>query len=200
MDKNSVMESTVITHFNKSVQAKTACGELLAPYIVSASKKVVQQLLAGHKVLSCGNGLSGSLANIITELLLLQYKLERPGFPAISLNETGMLTAICHKNGKSQVFSKQVLALGQPGDLLIIFSSGTNPSNLVQAIQAAHDKSMDVIALTGKQDSDISALLSDGDIELRIEHNDVHQISELQMLSIFCLCELIDKQIFGGDN
>jgi D-sedoheptulose 7-phosphate isomerase len=111
-----------------------------------------------------------------------------------------MLTAICHKNGKSQVFSKQVLALGQPGDLLIIFSSGTNPSNLVQAIQAAHDKSMGVIALTGKQDSDISALLSDGDIELRIEHNDVHQISELQMLSIFCLCELIDKQIFGGDN
>jgi D-sedoheptulose 7-phosphate isomerase len=83
---------------------------------------------------------------------------------------------------------------------LIVFSAGTNPSNLIQAIQAAHNKSMEVIALTGQQDTDVYALLNNEDIELRIEHNDIHQITELQMLSIFCLCELIDKQLFGGEG
>jgi|TARA_B110000908_G_scaffold163949_1_gene211210 D-sedoheptulose 7-phosphate isomerase len=194
------MESTVITHFNQSIQAKTACGQVIASYIVSASKKIVQQLLQGHKVLSCGNGLASSLANIMTESLLLQYKLERPGFPAISLNDGGILTAVSHKSGKNQVFSRQISALGQPGDILVIFSSGTNPSNLVQAIQSAHDKSMMIIAMTGKDDEDLSALLSNEDVEIRIEHDDAHQICELQMLSIFCLCELIDQQLFGGNN
>lgn len=194
------MEKIVLSHFNQSIQAKKNSAQILAPQITSASKKIVRQLLNGHKVLSCGNGLALSLADIITESLLLQYKLERPGLPAISLNESGILTSICHKSGKSHVFSKQILALGQSGDLLIVFSAGTNPSNIIQAIQAAHDKSMEVIALTGQQDTDVSALLNSEDIELRIEHNDIHQISELQMLSIFCLCELIDKQLFGGEG
>ncbi|MBT3566477.1 MAG: SIS domain-containing protein [Porticoccus sp.] len=194
------MESTVIAHFNQSIQVKKDCTKMLAPYIVSASHKIVQQLLQGRKVLSCGNGLTTALAGILTESLLLQYKLERPGFPAISLNDSGILTAICHRSGKNQIFSKQILALGEPGDLLAIFSSGSNPGNLVQAIQAAHDKSMVVIAFTGMYDKDLSALLSNEDIEIRVEHDDAHRISELQMLSIFCLCELIDQQLFGENN
>ena len=194
------MESTVITHFNQSIQAKKDCAKMLAPYIVSASYKIVQQLLQGRKVLSCGNGLTTALSNILIESLLLQYKLERPGFPAISLNDGGILTAICHRNGKSQIFSKQILALGESGDLLIVFSSGSNPSNIVQAIQAAHDKSMVVIAFTGMHDKDLSTLLSNEDIEIRVEHDDIHRISELQMLSIFCLCEFIDQQLFGENN
>ncbi len=194
------MESTVIAHFNQSIQVKKDCTKMLAPYIVSASHKIVQQLLQGRKILSCGNGLTAALASIFTESLLLQYKLERPGFPAISLNDSGILTAICHRNGKSQIFSKQILALGESGDLLVIFSSGSNPGNLVQAIQAAHDKSMVVIAFTGMRDKDLSALLSNEDIEIRVEHDDAHRINELQMLSIFCLCELIDQQLFGENN
>ena len=194
------MESTVIAHFNQSIQVKKDCTKMLAPYIVSASHKIVQQLLQGRKILSCGNGLTAALASIFTESLLLQYKLERPGFPAISLNDSGILTAICHRNGKSQIFSKQILALGESGDLLVIFSSGSNPGNLVQAIQAAHDKSMVVIAFTGMRDKDLSALLSNEDIEIRVEHDDAHRINELQMLSIFCLCELIDQQLFGENS
>ena len=88
--------------------------------------------------------------------------------------------------------------MGQPGDLLIIFSNGTSPSNLVQAIQTAHDRSMFVIGFTGAGDTDLSALLSGEDIEIRVDHNDPHRISEIQLLSLFCLCELIDQQLFGG--
>tara|TARA_R110000822_G_scaffold187752_23_gene326889 strand:- start:3479 stop:4066 length:588 start_codon:yes stop_codon:yes gene_type:complete len=193
------MESNVIEQFHQSIEAKMACGEILAPLIVEASSRVVQQLLQEHKILCCGNGLSASLANMLTQSLMLQYKLERPGFPAISLNSnSATITAIGHHHSASEVFSKQVRTLGQAGDLLIIFSNGTNPSNLVQAIHTAHDRSMSVIGFTGAGDTDLSALLSGEDIEIQVDHHDRHRISEVQMLSLFCLCELIDQQLFGG--
>ena len=193
------MESKIIELFHQSIEAKMACGETLAPLIATASSRVVAQLLQDHKILSCGNGLSASLSNMFTQSLMLQYKLERPGFPAISLNSNcSTITAIGHHYSISEVFSKQVRTLGQPGDLLIIFSNGTNPSNLVQAIQTAHDRSMLVIGFTGAGDTDLSALLSGEDIEICIDHHDLHRISEIQLLSLFCLCELIDQQLFGG--
>ena len=193
------MESNIIELFHQSIEAKMACGETLAPLIAGASSRVVEQLLQDHKILSCGNGLSASLSNMFTQSLMLQYKLERPGFPAISLNSNcSTITAIGHHYSISEVFSKQVRTLGQPGDLLIIFSNGTSPSNLVQAIQTAHDRSMFVIGFTGAGDTDLSALLSGEDIEIRVDHHDPHRISEIQLLSLFCLCELIDQQLFGG--
>jgi D-sedoheptulose 7-phosphate isomerase len=193
------MQSSVIEQFHQSIEAKMACGETLAPLIVDASSRVVQQLLKEHKLLCCGNGLSASLSNMLTQSLMLQYKLERPGFPAISLNSnSATITAIGHHHSASEVFSKQVRTLGLPGDLLVIFSNGTNPSNLVQAIHTAHDRSMSVIGFTGSGDIDLSALLSGDDIEIQVNHDDRHRISEIHMLSLFCLCELIDQQLFGG--
>ena len=193
------MESSVIEQFHQSIEAKMACGEILAPLIAEASTRVVQQLLQDKKVLCCGNGLSASLSDMLTQSLMLQYKLERPGFPAISLNSnSATITAIGHQHSVSEVFSKQIRTLGQPGDLLILFSNGTNPSNLVQAIQTAHDRSMPVIGFTAAGDTDLSALLSGDDIEILTDHHDMHRITEIQMLSLFCLCELIDQQLFGG--
>jgi D-sedoheptulose 7-phosphate isomerase len=193
------MESSVIESFHQSIEAKMACGEALAPLIVKASTKIVQQLLNEQKLLCCGNGLSASISNLLTQSLVLQYKLERPGFPAICLNtDSAIITAIGHQYSISEVFSKQVRTLGQPGDLLVVFSNGSNPSNLVQAIQTAHDRSMSVIAFTGRDDSDLSALLLNEDIEIYVDHPDPHRICEIQVLSLFCLCELIDQQLFGG--
>ncbi len=193
------MESSVIELFHQSIEAKMACGEMLAPLIANASTRVVEQLLQERKILSCGNGLSASLSNMLTQSLMLQYQLERPGFPAIALNSnSATITAIGHHHSMSEVFSKQVRTLGQPGDVLILFSHGTNPSNLVQAIQTAHGRSMSVIGFTGSGDTDLSALLSGEDIEIRINNPDPHRITEIQMLSLFCLCELIDQQLFGG--
>ena len=195
------MESTVIELFHQSIEAKMAAGEELAPLIARASSKTVEQLLQGHKVLCCGNGLSAALSNIFTQSLLLQYKLERPGFPAVCLNnDSALITAIGHYNSVSEMFSRQVKTLGQPGDLLVIFSLGTNPSNLVQAIHTAHDRDMSVIGFTGAGDSDLSALLSGDDIEIRVDHTERHRISEVHLLSLFCLCELIDQQLFGGTS
>ena len=193
------MESRVIELFHQSIEAKMAAGEALAPLLASASTKTVEQLLQGHQVLCCGNGLSAALSNIFTQSLLLQYKLERPGFPAICLNnDSTLLTAIGHYHSVSEMFSRQVKTIGQPGDLLVIFSLGTNPSNLVQAIHTAHDRDMSVIGFTGAGDKDLSALLSGDDIEIRVDHTDRHRIQEVHLLSIFCLCELIDQQLFGG--
>jgi D-sedoheptulose 7-phosphate isomerase len=193
------MKSSVIEQFHQSIEAKMACGEALAPLIVDASSRIVQQLLQEHKILCCGNGLSASLSNMFTQSLMLQYKLERPGFPAISLNSnSATITAIGHHHSVSEVFSKQVRTLGLPGDLLVIFSNGTNPSNLVQAIHTAHDRAMSVVGFTGSGDVDLSALLSGDDIEIQVDNDDRHRVSEVHMLSLFCICELIDQQLFGG--
>lgn len=193
------MESSVIESFHQSIEAKMACGESLAPLIVKASVQMVQQLLHDKKILTCGNGLSASVSNILTQSLMLQYKLERPGFPAIALNgNSATISAIGHHHNTSEVFSRQVHTLGKPGDILIIVSNGSNPSNIVQAIKAAHDRSMIIIGFTSTGDTDLSALLNSEDIEIGVDHNDRHRVTEIQLLSIFCLCELIDQQIFGG--
>lgn len=193
------MESSVIELFHQSIEAKMAAGETLAPLIAKASSKTVEHLLQGHKVLCCGNGMSAALSNMFTQSLVLQYQLERPGFPAVCLNnDSTLITAIGHYHSVSELFSRQVKTLGQPGDLLVIFSLGTNPSNLVQAIHTAHDRGMSVIGFTGAGDRDLAALLSGDDIEIRVDHSDRHRISEVHLLSLFCLCDLIDKQLFGG--
>ena len=106
------MESSVIEQFHQSIEAKMACGETLAPLIVNASIRVVQQLLQEHKILCCGNGLSASLSNIFTQSLMLQYKMERPGFPAVCLNSnSAILTAIGHHHSISEVFNQETCCL-----------------------------------------------------------------------------------------
>lgn len=178
-----------------------SCGERLAPLIVHASQVISTQLVAGNKLLCCGNGLSDSLSNIFSQSLLLQYKMERPGLPAICLgSNSATLTAISHFHSVSEIFSKQIKTLAQAGDILVAFSLGANPSNLVRAIHTAHDRGMLVIAFTGDGDSDLAALLNSNDIELKVNHEDRYRISEVHLLSIFCLCELIDQQLFGGSG
>jgi D-sedoheptulose 7-phosphate isomerase len=195
------MESSVIELFHESIEAKMTCGEILAPLIAEASTVAVQRLLQGQKILCCGNGLSASLSNIFSQSLLLQYRLERPGLPVVCLNsDSSTITAIGHYHSVSEIFSRQLKTLGQPDDVLVIFSLGTNPSNLVQAIHTAHDRGISVIGFTGAGDADLSALLSGDDIEIRVDHHDRHRISEIHLLSLFCLCELIDQQLFGGNS
>lgn len=195
------MEPRIIELFHQSIEAKMASGEALAPTIAAASTLIVQQLLQEQKLLCCGNGLSASLSSMFSQCLLLQYRFERPGFPSISLaSDMVTATAISQQHSLSEIYSRQVRTLGQPGDILVVFSSGENPGNLVQAIHTAHDRSMAVVAFTADGDADLSALLNANDIELRVINTDCHRVVETHLLSLFCLCDLIDQQLFGGNQ
>ncbi|MFD1215320.1 MULTISPECIES: SIS domain-containing protein [Microbulbifer] len=194
------MEQRVVTLFHHSIEATMNAGELLAPLIAEASEMIVHTLLAENKLLICGNGLSGGLAQSFCAQLLGGYERERPGLPAMALNGDGISTGTVARNhGRAESFARQIRALGQPGDLLVIISTDGSDSNLVQAIRAAHDRDMGVLALTGGEgDSDCTALLDVHDIELLVPSTVAPEVHQVHLLTIFCLCDLIDSSLFGG--
>ncbi len=191
------MDQRVITLFHESIEAKMQSGEALAPLIAEASEMIVHSLINEGKLLVCGNGTSAASAQILTANLINRFEQERPGLPAIALG-TDLTHYTANDGQQNEAFARQIRALGQAGDLLILISTSGNPSNLIQAVRAAHDREMCVIALTGRDGGNIASLLDVNDIELRVEVNARARIHEVHLLSIFCLCELIDLQLFGG--
>jgi D-sedoheptulose 7-phosphate isomerase len=192
------MDQHVINLFHESIEAKMQAGEYLAPLIAEASTMIVHTLLNESKLLVCGNGTSAANAQIFTSSLVNRFERERPGLPAITLgSDFTTQTSIANDYSYNDIFSKQVRALGQPGDLLILISTSGNSSNLVQAVAAAHDRDMQVVAITGRDGGDIASLLDVNDIELRVPVSSRTRIHEIHLLTIFCLCDLIDQQLFG---
>ena len=193
------MQSRVIDLFHQSIEAKMACGELLDQPLAECSTLIANQLLEERKVLCCGTGIAGNLASIFSLNLSLGYKMDRPGFAAITLaTDPGHTSAILHKLSVGELFSEQLRALGNPGDILVAFSLGEDNRSIVRAIQCAHEKQMRVVAFYTPGDQSINASLSDSDIPLHIPLTDRHRASEVQLLSIYALCDLIDYQLFGG--
>jgi D-sedoheptulose 7-phosphate isomerase len=130
-----------------------------------------------------------------------RFKHERPGLPAINLNNDGStLSAICEDNNFVDALAKQIHALGQPGDILLLMTPHGRSSSLIQAIQAAHNRDMTVIALNGGDGGDITALLSPDEIEICVPSDDHHLVHHAQLLVLYALCDLIDYQLFGSDN
>lgn len=199
MVQPSMMEQQVIDSFNQSIEAKMNAGEGLVYPIVGSASLIVEALLSGNRIFSCGNGLSSTLASTLSYLLLNQFRIERPGFAALCLSTDSVLnTGLSQQTNFTEIFSRQLRALSHGGDILVTFSTNHNASNLVQAIQTAHDREMTVIAFTGPGDNNVSALLTGEDIEVRVEAQDPYRIQEIQLLSLFTLCELIESQLFGG--
>lgn len=196
------LEQRVITLFHESIEAKMQAGEALAPLICEASQMVVHTLLNENKLLVCGNGTSAATAQILTANLINRFEYERPSLPAITLgSDMTVQTSIANDHSFHEVYAKQIRALGHPGDLLVAISTSGNSSNLVQAVQAAHDREMGIIALTGRDGGDVSALLNDiNDIELRVPIHTCARIHEVHLLSLFTLCDLIDIQLFGSQH
>jgi len=196
------LEQRVITLFHESIEAKMHAGEALAPLIAEASQMVVHTLLNENKLLICGNGTSAATAQVLAANLINRFEHERPSLPAITLgSDITTQTSIANDYSFNEVYAKQVRALGQPGDLLVIITTSGNPSNLVQAIQAAHDREMGIIALTGGDGGDVSSLLNDiNDIELRVPIQNRARIHEVHLLTLFTLCDLIDSQLFGSHD
>ena len=193
------MDQRVITLFHESIEAKMQAGEALAPLIAHASQQIVAALLNENKVLTCGNGISAAHAHIFTANLMNGIDQERPSLPAMSLGTDVISTD--NNNGKTNdAFAKQIRTLGQPGDILLVVTTTGNSSNLLQAISAAHDREMRVIALTGRDGGDAASLLDIQDIELRAPVHAKHRIHEVHLLTLFCMCDLIDEELFGSSH
>lgn len=185
-------------HFSESIQTKINTADSILPCIGTASEKIVQCLLDGNKILSCGNGGSACDALHFSSEMLNRFKQERPSLPAIALTaDIATITSIANDYNYNEIFAKQIRALGQPGDILLAISTSGNSGNILQAIQAAHDRNMIVIALTGYDGGKIPSVLQEHDIEVRVPASDTARIQETHLLIIHCLCDIVDCQLFG---
>lgn len=185
-------------HFSESIRTQQQAVEAVAPAIARAAEALFQTLSSGHKVLSCGNGGSASDAQHFSSELLNHFERERPGLPAIALTtDSSALTSIANDYGYSEVFSRQIHALGNAGDLLLAISTSGNSGNILRAIRAAHANSMQVIALSGRDGGKVADLLQAADIDIRVPGPSTARIQEVHILVIHCLCDLVDRQLTG---
>lgn len=192
------LQQRIINHFSDSIKAKQNTLKNLCSSLEYASQKIVETLVNDKKILVCGNGGSASDAQHFSSEMLNRFERERPALPAIALTtDTSTLTSIANDYHYNQVFAKQLSALGQQGDLLLVYTSSGNSENIIQAINKAHEKQMEVIALTGKEGGLLVSHLREFDIELRVSSNSTARIQEVHLLMTHCLCDLIDHQLFG---
>lgn len=189
----------VVNLFDASIETKRSAREQLPAAIVAAGEAITQCLLSDGKLLSCGNGGSAGDAMHIAAELVNRFEFERPALPAIALTaDTPTMTAIANDYDYTQVFARQIQALGSAGDVLLaITTSGRSPS-VVAAVNAAHDRGIGVIALSGKDGGDLAARLGPSDVEIRVPSESTARIQEVHLLVIHCLCDMIDRQLFGG--
>jgi len=195
------MLERIKSNFTESIQTKIAASEALAEPIERAGMIMVQALLAGNKILSCGNGGSAGDAQHFSAELLNRYETERPSLPAIALTtDSSTITSIANDYHYDEVFSKQVRALGNSGDVLLAISTSGNSSNVIKAIEAAVARDMPIIALTGKDGGDIAGLLGENDVEIRVPSARTARIQEVHLVAIHCLCDIIDTTLFPQEE
>jgi len=188
-------------YFQDSIETKIQSMEVLAEPITEAAEYIVERLMQGSKVMSCGNGGSAGDAQHFSSEMLNRFERERPGLPAISLTtDTSTITAIANDYNFQEIYAKQVRALGHPGDILLAISTSGNSENIIAAIEAAHEQDVSIIALTGKDGGDMREILSENDIEIRVPSETTARIQEVHLLVIHCLCALIDTQLLGNDD
>jgi D-sedoheptulose 7-phosphate isomerase len=191
--------SRINKHFQDSISTKQLAANVLAEPISRGAQLVTQCFLNGGKVLSCGNGGSAGDAQHFSSEMLNRFEMERPGLPAMALTtDSSTVTSIANDYDYSQIFSKQVTALGHSGDVLLAISTSGNSENVNRAIDAAHEREMTVIALSGKSGGEMTTLLSLDDVEIRVPSESTARIQEVHLLAIHCICDLVDHQLLGG--
>ena len=185
-------------NFTESIQVKTEARERLAPLIAAAAELMTDCLLSDNKILSCGNGGSAADSQHFAAEMINRFEMERPGLPAIALTtDSSALTSIANDYQYADIFSRQIRALGKPGDTLLALSTGGESHNIIHAIDAAHDKSLHVVALTGREGGQVADMMLESDIELRVPSWSTARIQEVHIMIIHSLCDLIDHKLLG---
>jgi len=188
----------VAKHFEDSAHTKLDAIEMMAAPIAAAIETLTASLINGGKILACGNGGSAGDAQHFAAELIGRFEAERQELSAIALTtDSSILTAVGNDYGFNYIFSKQVRGLGHAGDILLAISTSGNSANIIEAIKAAHEADMRVIAMTGKGGGEIGEILRDDDIHLCVPADRTARIQETHLLVIHCLCDGIDALLLG---
>lgn len=184
--------------FIDSADLKYQSAPALAPVVEAAVSALLAGLTGGGKVLACGNGAGAALAQQFVVHILGRHERDRPGLAALALSaDAAVLTGIGSDFDGRQVYARQIHALGLAGDVLLVFDTNSQAGNLVSAIEAAHEREMTVVALTGARAGRLAALLRDTDVHIGVPHEQLSRVLEVQLLVLHCLADGLDIQLLG---
>jgi len=196
-----MLKQRIHQHFIDSADLKYQDEEVLSKPIAAAVQAIIASLTSGGKVLACGNGGSAADAQHFSAEFVGRFERERPELAAIALTtDTSIITAIANDYDFNVIFSRQVRALGQPGDVLLAISTSGNSANVLAAIEAAHAREMVVIGLTGRGGGKMNAALKDTDVHICVPHERTARVQEVHILALHCICDAIDAQLLGDQE
>ena len=191
----------ILGHFHESAELKMQAASQLAEPIAQAVELMFMALSNGNKILACGNGGSAADCQHFAAELVGRFERERLPLPALALTtDSSILTAVGNDYGYRDIYSKQIQAFGQSGDVLLAISTSGNSANVIAAIEAALERDMRIVALTGKGGGAIGKQITDADVHICVPHDRTARIQEVNLLTIHCLCDGIDVALFGGDG
>lgn len=191
----------ILAHFQESAELKLKAAPILAQPISQAIELMFNALSNGNKVLACGNGGSAGDAQHFAAELVGRFERERFPLPAISLTtDTSIITAVGNDYSFNEIFSKQVQAFGQAGDILLAISTSGNSGNVVAAVEAALEREMRVVALTGKDGGKLGKMLTDADVHINVPHSRTARIQEVHLVAIHSICDGLDVALFGEED
>jgi D-sedoheptulose 7-phosphate isomerase len=193
-----MVEQRIQQHFIDSADLKYQSAQTLGKPVEAAVQALLACVTSGGKVLACGHGASATLAQHFAALFVGRFERERPELAALALNADGaVLTAIVRGDEATQVFARQVRALGQAGDVLLVVSIAGQEASLLRAIEAAHERELTVLALTGQGGGPVGQALRETDVQVCVPHERMARIHEVQTLVLHCLCDGVDTQLLG---
>ena len=191
----------ILAHFQESAELKLQSAAALTQPISQAVELMFAALSNGNKILACGNGGSAADCQHFAAELVGRFERERFPLPALALTtDTSILTAVGNDYSYKDVFTKQVQAFGQAGDILLAISTSGNSANVLAAAEAALEREMRIVALTGKDGGQLAKLLTDADVHINVPHSRTARIQEVHLVAIHCICDGIDVALFGGDE
>jgi D-sedoheptulose 7-phosphate isomerase len=190
----------ILEHFHESAELNIQASAVLAQPIAEAIELMFSALSNGNRILACGNGGSAADCQRFAARLIGRFERERLPLPAIALStDSSVLTAIGSDYGFTEIYAKQVQAIGQAGDVLLAISTSGDSANVVAAVESALERDMRVVAMTGQDGGALARLLTDVDVHIGVPHERSARVQETHLLIVHCLCDGIDVALFGGE-
>ena len=193
-----MLEQRIQQHFIDSADLKYQAAQALSAPIAAAVQAILACVTSGGKVLACGNGPSAAEAQQFAAFCVAGFERDRPELAAVALTSDSTLLPLARGGSDgAQPFARQVRALGQAGDVLLALSVTGNDANVIAATEAAHERDMTVVILSGRTGGKLAALVRETDVLISVPHDRAARVREVHALVLHCLCDGVDAQLLG---
>ncbi len=193
-----MLEQRIQQHFFEAADLQYQAAEALGRPVADAAQAMVAALTAGARVFVAGLGRTAALAQWFAADLVGHFERERPGLAAIALGGDGVgQSVIAADAGHDQALSRQVEALGHPGDVLLLIEPAGAHAALAAAARVAQGKEMTLVALTGPDGGTLREAMSETDVSIAVPHRRGARVVEAQLLILNALADAIDFQLLG---